>query len=115
MSSYIISSVMAISAGFLINSYKEYAIKNGWPIGKLYMKHQGWLVTIAIIAILTGSIELFFIAKWYFAILLILLSFVFSAVLTNILKQNTQWIAITILLASIIVYMTFGAELITQP
>jgi hypothetical protein len=104
-----------ISAGFSINSYKEYAFKNGWPIGKLYMKHGGWMVTIAIIAILTGIVELFYVTKWYFALLLILLSFVFSGILTKIFKQNTQWIAFIILLASLIVYMILGAEVVTQP
>lgn len=112
MSNYIISSVMAISAGFSINSYKEYAMKQGWPIGKIYTKYKVWIAYIAIMAMLGGAIELFFVTKWYFALALILFSLILSWFMTMLFKQNIQWLAFIILLVSVFVYMVFGAEVI---
>lgn len=110
MNSYILSSIIAITGGFTISTYKEYAIKNGWPIGKLYFSQKGWLTVIALLSIVGGSIELFTIVKWYSAIGLIFISFFLSWLITIIIKSNIQWIAFLLLALSLLIYLIGGAE-----
>lgn len=112
MNSYIISSVLAISAGFSISTYPEYAMKQGWPIGKFYFKYKRWIAVISLLAILGGTIELFSVTKWFYAILSVGAGLLLSWVLTVFFKQNVQWIAFVLLIVSLLVFFIGGAEIV---
>lgn len=112
MNSYILSSILAIAAGFAMQTYREYAIKQGLPIGKLYLMHHNVVITIAFLAMITGVVELFIIAKFFTALLYIGVGLLFSWILTIIFKHNIQWIAFILLLIAIIVYIVGDAEII---
>lgn len=113
MNSSILSSILAIAAGFAMQTYKEYANKQGLPIGKLFLKHNNIVVFIALIAMLTGVVQLFVSAKFLSALLYIGIGLLLSWILTAMLKQNIQWLAFVLLLVAIIVFVIGGAETVT--
>ena len=112
MNTYLISSIIAIIGGFSIGTYKEYAKKYDWPMGKVYITKKVWLAIIALLSIIGGSIELFTIVKWYSAIGLIFLSYFLSWLLTIIFKSNIQWIAFLLLIFSVLIFLIGGVEII---
>lgn len=93
-----------------MQTYKEYAIKQGFPIGKVYFKHHSTVVFIALIVMLIGVIQLFAFAKFLNALLFIGFGLQLSCVLTALFKQNIQWIAFVLLLIAIFVFMIGGAK-----
>ena len=112
MNTYILSSIIAIIGGFSIGTYKEYAKKYDWPVGKIYITQKGWLAIIALLSIIGGSFELFVTVQWYFAIGLIFLSYFLNWLLTIIFKSNIQWLAFLLLVSSVLIYLIGGADLV---
>ena len=112
MNNFIVSSGLAVSAGFIGLMYDGYATKYGWPMGRLFRNHQGWIVTIAWLCVIPGSVELINQLSWLLGIVSILLSFISALILTGLLKERIQWISILMILASILVWTIGGIEII---
>jgi glucan phosphoethanolaminetransferase (alkaline phosphatase superfamily) len=112
MNNFIFSSFLAVTAGFIANIYEGIAKKYGWPIGKLFTKHKGWVFTIAWLMIISGTVELMHWLSFLLGILSAGLSFVLAVILTYIFKYRIQWIAILILIGSIVIWIAGGARIV---
>lgn len=103
--------MLAIVAGSIGAKYKRFAERYGWPIGKLFYYHDGWVKVLSIIAIIGGVIESFSLLKFWMGSLSIGLSFLLGWLLIVLFKERVQWIAIICLIASIVVWCAFGFEI----
>jgi hypothetical protein len=102
---------MATTAGITIVSYKAYAQQKGWPIGKVF-ESSTWLNIIALLAILGGAVELFFNIKWYWAILGVIGAWLASGAITAVFAKHTQILSILLLIASVLVWIIGGVQIV---
>ncbi len=112
MDTALIGSLMKMIGGLLVITYKDYALKKGWPVGALFASDVSWLTFIGTLSILVGFVELFFLIKWYLAIISSLGVVAASSIIANIFKEKTQYVSILLLIASIVVYSILGASII---
>lgn len=112
MNGFVISSFLAVTVGFIANMYDGVAIRYGWPMGKLFTQHKKWVVTIGWLCIISGAIELFTDLKFIKGIFAFIIAIVFAVMLIRIFKSNIQWISAIILLASVIIWIITGAEVV---
>ena len=92
--------LLLYTSGVMIISYKNYAIKNGWPIGRFFQSDSNVLKLIGLLAIFGSTITAFFFIKWYFVIIGLLVGWILSANISNLLKKHAQILSIVMFLLS---------------
>lgn len=110
--SYFISSILALTSGLTIVSYKGYATKQGWAMGKLFESDSNLLKIIALLAILGGFIELFFVVSWYMVIIYAIGAWLLSGAFTAMFRTSTQWLSILMLIASVVIWVAGGMQVV---
>lgn len=112
MNNFIIGSFLAMLGGVTVVSYKSYAKKMNWTCGSIFDADANWLKIIAILAMVGGFIEMFFLVEWYWALLSLAVAWLVSGLITGVLREKTQLVSILLLIASVLVYFVLGAEIV---
>lgn len=112
MNSIVISSFLAVTVGFIATMYNGVAEKYGWHIGKLFSNHKGWIAVIGWICIISGSIELISELHFLKGIFAVVVALILAVISMRIFKSNIQWISLIAILASIIIWIIGGAEIV---
>ena len=108
VNNFIVSSLSAIIAGFIINMYKRIATRYGWPIMSYYLNHEKFFRILAWSFITGGTIELVTQLTWTYGLLMVGISFFFSCLFTYIFKGNIEWI-LSLLLITTVVFWLMGS------
>lgn len=85
-----------------IISYKGYAQKCGWKIGKLYDSDISFIKIVALVFMASSFIGSIFYIKWYIVLGGSIIAWLFSGAITAIFRFHTQWISILMLILSFI-------------
>lgn len=92
--------LLLYTSGVMIISYKNYAIKNGWPIGRFFQSDSNVLKLIGLLAIFGSTIAAFIFIKWYLVLIGLFVGWVLSANISGLLKKHTQVFSIILILTS---------------
>ena len=88
--------IICIIAGILMISYKNMATSKGWNVGQLYAGDLPIIIGGGLVIICW--IGLFWITKWYYVILIIIVSWLISGVLMSLSKSFAQSLAILLII-----------------
>ena len=107
--------LLAYTSGVTMLSYKVYAHRQGWPVGKLYylglkfqitrhgkLIYSTFIEIVGSFLIVVSFICSFFFVKWYFVLMGLILGKLISDFIIAIFRSHAQWIAILMLLFSFI-------------
>lgn len=97
-----ISLILLLVSGYLIVTYKGFAIKRGLPVGEVLSNESGLIRTLGSLSLVAAIVGCFFYFSWYVAIALIIGSFIASYIIFILLKKNSQYVCILGLFAGII-------------
>ena len=84
-----------IISGVLMLSYRSMAVPKGWKIGQLYVSDKPILIGGGLVVI--SIINLLFITKWYYVLVIILCSWIISGIVTYLFKSFVQYLTILLI------------------
>lgn len=113
MNSFIISSILAVLAGFIVMSYRQYAEKYGWAIGAIYYEKEAWLSILVWACVIPATVQLIFELNFFKGIGLSILLFFIAPILIYLFKTWAQYLWIALIIISVIVWIVGGIEVIT--
>lgn len=87
----------------LILSYKSYALKNEWKIGRLFIDELSPIKIASISSLLFVLIAAFFITEWYYVLFAVIYSWLLSGATLAIFRDKTQILALSIFSISILI------------
>ena len=103
----VILSVACIG-GFIVTSYQGMARQKGWPLGRAFDLGRSSLIAILGFVSQWGAILIsFFVNPWWTSIIVLIIGFLGSMILTNIFKVHSQVLSVIILIPSLILVPLF--------
>lgn len=112
MNSFVMSSTLAILAGFIVMSYRQYAERYGWAIGGIYYTKESWLGFFVWACVIPATIQLIFELSFLKGIGITIGLFFIAPVVIYIFKTWVQYLWIVLIILSIIIWMVGGIEVI---
>ncbi len=82
------------SLGFVMTSYREYAIARSWPIGHLFAKELSGFWILGFLSIVISFVTAFFYEEWYMVLLSAVIGWLLSGAFVAIFRRHSQWIVI---------------------
>lgn len=100
-----LSLITECAAGFIMLTYAQFAVQKLWPIGRFYRSNLSTLLGgLSII----GTIGFAFVnLSFLYSIGVFIFGFLTAFILTFISKTYVQWIAFVLLIASLILQITY--------
>ena len=94
----IIFLTLAITSGFMLNSYEGTALRNSWPKSKTFNFSDTWLIdtsarVLGMFLMVGVPIVSLFIIKWWIVFIMFFIGFTLAYLLTYIFKSATQLIS----------------------
>lgn len=108
----IISSVLAVTSGFILNIYNGVSEKRGYPVCKFFLHQRKWLLLISWLMIIPGGIELFSQLGGTIGMFSILFCFIGAMILISKFKANIQWMSLLMACTSIIIWIIGGIRIV---
>ena len=112
MNPFVISSILIVLAGFIVMSYRQYAEKYGWPIGRIYYTKESWLGFFVWGCVIPGTIQLIHELSFLKGIGITAGLFFIAPIVIYIFKTWVQYLWILMTILSIIIWIVGGAEVI---
>jgi hypothetical protein len=96
---------MIYSLGFVMTSYREYAISKSWPIGKLFSNQLSFFWTVGFLSIVTSFVTAFFYEQWYMVLIGAVIGWLLSGAFVAIFRRHSQWIVALLWVLSFILLL----------
>lgn len=93
MVGYIIFTA-TISLAWICISYKDFALKSGWPIGTILNNDTSLPKLMSIVALLWALVKSVLVYNWYSFLIVGILGFFIAFTLTSLFKKNVQFLGV---------------------
>lgn len=112
MSFTLVSSILIVISGFIVMSYRQYAEKYGWPVGRMYYTKEKWLGFFVWACVIPGTIQLIHELSFFKGIGITVLLFFISPLVIYIFKTWVQYLWILLTFISLILWIVGGIEVV---
>ena len=109
MNSFILSSFLAVTAGFIGITYRALAGNKKWPIGNLFQRRSSIILIISGITIISGALEIFHQTKFLTGFFILIGTYISAFIITMISKHHAQIVFFILLIVSAIIWILGGS------
>jgi len=78
---------------WMVISYKGYADRKGWPVGEMIASDTSYVKVASALAVPGSAAGAAYTGSWWSAIVVISLGLIAARILTELLRQHSQWIS----------------------
>jgi hypothetical protein len=82
--------MLLAACAWVVLSYSSYAERKGWPVGEWFASDTSLIKVASFIGLPGSAIAAAYLARWWSALVVLLVGFFVALLLTKIFKKNVQ-------------------------